>query len=259
MENKTYTFVHVPDRLCNTLESKETKDYIMKWSMKGSLQVQYYSFNQPFHVHKKEDFFNDFFTDPVVFSTLIYNQTQIGRPASCVNVESVPCTILSMDYFDRLLKEENGVTRCDGESIVQCHEEDVRGFLIDDNLRNVILNEESKYYKLYSDSERKQLLWRIFCHLCLGGQWCQYEFSIAPYLSTARDLYKELVSVERIGDSSELVVRSVVFKAKALDENNVPLVPLDPDNFQNFLYLIVDPFKRSVAVLSHFYGGAFMG
>lgn len=259
MENKTYTFVHIPDRVCKTLEDKETKDYLMKWSMKGSLQVQYYSFNQPFHTHKKEDFFNDFFKDPVVYSTLMYNQTQIGKPASSVNVESVPCTVLSMEYFDRLVKEENGVIRRDGKSIVQCQEEEVEGFVIDDNLRNVILNEESKYYKLYSESERKQLLWRIFSHLCLGGQWCQFEFSVEPYLNTARDLYKELVSVERIGDSSELVVRSVVFKAQVLDENNYPLVPLDPDNFQNFLYLIVDPFKRSVTVLSHYYAGCFFG
>lgn len=257
MENTNYTFVHVSERSCKALEGREIQDMLMKWSMKGSLQVQYYSFNQPFKAHEKQQFFTAFFKDPVVYSTLTYNQVVVGKPASSVKLDPVPCTVLSMDFFDRLLEPDNNIVRCDGKSIVQCQEEDIDGFMIDDNLRSLILNREGEFYSLFSESERKQFLWRIFCHLCLGGQWCQFEFVLQPYLDAAKLLYKELVSVERIGDSSELVVRSIVFRIVVFDEDDKPLIPQDPENVQNFLYLIVDPFKRSMAVISHCYAGYF--
>lgn len=255
MENTSYTFIHVPDRSCKAVEDREVQDLLMKWSMKGSLQVQYYSFNQPFRAHERQQFFTAFFKHPAVYSTLTYDRVVVGKPAGSVRSEAVPCTLLSMDFFDRLTEPENNIVRCDGKTIIQCQEEDVDGFTIDDNLRSLILNREGEFYRLFSESERRQFLWRVFCHICLGGQWCQYEFLLQPYLDTAKLLYKELVSVERIGDSTELVVRSLVFKVMVFDDGDKPLIPPDPDNVQNFLYLIVDPFKRSVTVLSHCYSG----
>ncbi|XP_054285068.1 cilia- and flagella-associated protein 300-like [Macrosteles quadrilineatus] len=232
------------------------KDSLMKWSMKGTLGVQYYSFNRQFQLHQKQQFLDSFFTDPMVYGSLIYNQVPLGKPAS-VTFQSIPCTILSMDFFDRILNPNNNIVRCDGKSITQCLEDDVEGFSIDDNLRSMILNRDSKFFNLYSDSDRRQFLWRIFTHFCLGGEYCQHEFEVQPYLTAAKSLYKELVSVERIGDSNELVIRSVVMKVQTFDDHGRPLVPYKADNLQNFMYLVVDPFKRSVAVLSHSYGGHF--
>lgn len=254
MDHSTYAFIHLPEKECKSLAAKETQEYLMKWSMKGNLKVQYYSFNQPFHIHKKDKFVYDFFTDSVVYSTLIYNQTPIGTPASSITTASVPCTILSMEFFDRLLDPENGIVRNDGKSIIQCQEDDEGGFIIDDNLRNTILKKGSKYFSLFNESDRKQFLWRIFCHLCLGGEWCQYEFNIEPYLTTTKNIYKDIISVERVGDSTDLVIRSIVLRVQAYDENKKPLIPTQPINPQNFVYLIIDPFKRSVTVFTHCYG-----
>lgn len=254
MESSTNMFFHLSEKECKALAFKDTEDYLMKWSMKGNLTVQYYSFNKPFNIQKKNEFVLDFFKDSMVYSTLIYNQTQIGKPASSVIIESVPCTVLSMDFFDRLLDPENNIVRCDGKSIVQCQEDDIGGFTIDDNLRNIILNEDYQNFNLYSESDRKQFIWRIFCHLCLGGEWCQYEFTINPYLTVAKSIYKDIISVERIGDSNNLVIRSIVLKVQVYDENNKPLVPLQPINSQNFVYLAIDPYKRSLTVITHSYG-----
>uniref|UniRef100_A0A1B6JYI8 Cilia- and flagella-associated protein 300 n=1 Tax=Homalodisca liturata TaxID=320908 RepID=A0A1B6JYI8_9HEMI len=256
MEQDLYTFIHLPDRTCKALEDKDVRDYLMKWGMKGNLVVQYYTFNQPFQTHRKEEFVQSFFTDTLVYTTLVYNQSVIGRKVCQVSFETIPCTILSMEFFDRLMDPGNGVIRSD-KSIIQCAEEEVDGFYVEDNLRNVILNEGSEFYKLFSDSERKQFLWSIFTHLCLGGEWCQYEFSVEPYLMVAKLLYKDLVSVERVGGSSELVVRSVVLRVQTYDENGSPLVPRQRHSLQDCVYLVIDPFKRSVAVLSHSYGGTF--
>lgn len=66
-----------------------------------------------------------------------------------------------------------------------------------------------------------------------------------------------LFSVERDKGSSNIRIRSVVLKVVAYDEEGVPLYPMDPENVQNFIYLIIDPFKRTVAALTHQYGAVF--
>ena len=62
-------------------------------------------------------------------------------------------------------------------------------------------------------------------------------------------------SVERVTDSIQVTVRSHVLKVIAYGPNNVPIFPNNPKLIQNFAYLIIDPFKRQVIVLSHQYGG----
>jgi hypothetical protein len=46
---------------------------------------------------------------------------------------------------------------------------------VDDNLRELILCEDSENAELYSAEERSQLLWRCFEHVVLGGPCCQNE------------------------------------------------------------------------------------
>ena len=57
----------------------------------------------------------------------------------------------------------------------------------------MLLMEESDHYCLYSDSEREEFLFQLFQHLCLGGQVCQYEDTIDPYLNVTKQIYKDLV------------------------------------------------------------------
>jgi hypothetical protein len=53
--------------------------------------------------------------------------------------------------------------------------------------------EESEYYELYGEAEREEFLFRIFTHICVGGEVCQFEDIITPYLDASKSLYKELV------------------------------------------------------------------
>ena len=57
----------------------------------------------------------------------------------------------------------------------------------------MLLLEESDHYCLYSDSEKEEFLFRLFQHLCLGGQVCQYEDMVDPYLNITKQMYKDLI------------------------------------------------------------------
>lgn len=49
-------------------------------------------------------------------------------------VEYVPCSVISMDFFDRL--QQNNIVRENG-SILKCFDDFVDGFVVSDELRKV--------------------------------------------------------------------------------------------------------------------------
>lgn len=52
---------------------------------------------------------------------------------------------------------------------------------------------ESEHYYVVGREERGEFLFRLFKHLCLGGELCQYEDTIDPYMSTTKQIYKDLI------------------------------------------------------------------
>ena len=81
-------------------------------------------------------------------------------------MDDIPCTILNMGFFDRLTTSE--AVRESG-SIKKCFDEVCGDFIISDELRKLLLLEDSDHYCVYSDEERDELLFRILKHLALGG------------------------------------------------------------------------------------------
>ena len=57
----------------------------------------------------------------------------------------------------------------------------------------MFLLEDHKLYNLYSKCERNEFIFNIFKHLYLGGEWCQRDFKLEPYLKFTKDLYKEIM------------------------------------------------------------------
>jgi hypothetical protein len=55
----------------------------------------------------------------------------------------------------------------------------------------------------------------------------------------------------------ELSIASVVLKVVARDNDRMAYFPRNPENEQNFAYLIVDPLNRQITTLVHHYGGTF--
>lgn len=149
-------------------------EFLDKWGFSDKLKFQSFSFNNHFQPYLKESFAQDFFKSPTVNNVL---QTISGggqlmplalaKEIDGVLVEEVPCSVLSMDFFDVLWK--SGVVRESG-SVVKCFDEPYGDFLISDRLRECLLQEESDLYTTFSQSERHEFIFRLFKHLQLGGR-----------------------------------------------------------------------------------------
>ncbi|KAK3582105.1 hypothetical protein CHS0354_009162 [Potamilus streckersoni] len=237
----------------NSIEDKTNQEYLIKWSLKESLKAQMFSFDQSFQPYEKDTFVLDFFKDPNVISTLQVasdkgKSTPLCIAADKVSVEVVPCRVLSMSFFDRLYDHE--IVRESGH-IHKCLDEYYEGIQISDELRKVLLLEESDNYEIFNESDREEFLFRLFKHLCIGGAVCQYEDTIDPYLNITKLLYKDIVSVQKNPETKELSIISSVFKVTAMDKDDIVYYPAEHEHEQNFSYLIVDPMKRHVIVLYH--------
>eukprot|EP00898_Chlorokybus_atmophyticus_P003990 jgi/Chlat1/4592/Chrsp290S04343 len=236
---------------------KDILSYLLKWGMEKHMKLAKFRYNKPFHKKAPEPFLRDFFSDKAVMATF-----QVCTPngewvavgdsgivaANAVRWEAVPASWTSMAPFDRLI--EAGVVRESG-SISKCMDDCINGFPVSDLLRHMLLSEESEHADLFSADERSELLFRIFKHLCLGGAMCQFEDDIQPYLDTTRQVYKELVSVQKNATSGQVEVVSQAYAVTAVDLPNWSLFPRKSP--QNFCYFAVDPIKRQLAVWYHAY------
>ena len=110
--------------------------------------------------------------------------------SSKVNVEDINCTLLSVDIFDRLFKNE--IARENG-SIRKCLDEYYEDIQISDELRKILILEESDNYDMYNKAERNEFLFCVFKHLCLGASVCQFEDNLQPYIDSSKSIYKELI------------------------------------------------------------------
>lgn len=233
--------------------------------MDGRLFAQAYSFDQQFKPYGKQRFVNDFFTDPNVLATLkmVSASTQggswsvlgTGTKVNRVEIEDVLCSTVSMTMFDSLNK--SGIIRETGD-IKKCFDEYVGDFIISDELRQVLLNEDFEHYGIFTADDRREFIFRIFKHLCLGGGICQYEDTVAPYLEAAKLVYKDLVSVQKDPNTKELVVTSQVYQVTAFD-GATRVYPSDKEHENTYAYLIVDALKRHVHVFYHCFGGGVFG
>ena len=112
------------------------------------------------------------------------------KKATRVDVEDINCSLLSVEIFDKLYA--NNIVREDG-SIKKCLDEFYEDIQISDELRKLLLLEDCENYDVFSDSDRKEFLFRLFKHLCLGGQVCQFEDTLQPYIDVVRSIYKDLI------------------------------------------------------------------
>ncbi|XP_061653652.1 cilia- and flagella-associated protein 300 isoform X1 [Phyllopteryx taeniolatus] len=119
--------------------------------------------------------------------------------------------------------------------------------------RQMLQDEDSENYHIMGSAERGELLFRLFKHLCLGGELNQYEDTVEPYISVTKKLYKELISVQKDPESKKIGVVSAVLKVHVYDESG-QCHPGRRDEEQTFAYLMVDPYKHHVTLLSHSYG-----
>nr|XP_014352185.1 PREDICTED: uncharacterized protein C11orf70 homolog isoform X2 [Latimeria chalumnae] len=225
-------------------------------SMHGRISVQAFSFDEYFQPYQKDDFVLTFFQDPNVVSNLKFlssagQWTTLGAEVKNIKAEALTCSQISMSFFDCLYSK--GIVRETGH-ITKCLDEFYEDIPISDELRKALLLEDSDDYEIFSQADRKEFLFCLFKHLCLGGMFCQFEDMIDPYLNTTKSIYKDLVSVQKDPETKLLNVLSTVFKVSAYNANG-RCYPSAKEHEQTFAYLIVDPLKHYVNVLYHSFGG----
>ncbi|XP_068603646.1 cilia- and flagella-associated protein 300 [Brachionichthys hirsutus] len=247
---RTYSFHPLHSKKFLFLQDKDTLRLLMKWSMLGRISAQSYSFDQTFYPYNSEKLAMCFFTDPDVVSSLPMNagaRVPLDKPVLSVDVESVPCTRVSMELFDPVYS--CGIVLPTGHVAKYIH--DTYGY--DDKLRQMVQDEDSEHYDVFGPEERGEFLFRLFKHLYFGGTLCQYEDSVDPYLCIAKQIYKDLISVQKDPETETISVVSTVLKVCAHDESG-PCYPGRREEEQTFAYLVVDPIKRHVTLFQHFYG-----
>nr|XP_047934189.1 cilia- and flagella-associated protein 300 isoform X2 [Anser cygnoides] len=157
-----------------------------------------------------------------------------GSKVTKIEAIVVPCTQISMSFFDRLYTE--GIVRETGH-IVKCYDEYYDDILISDELRKVLLLEDSDHYDLFSQSDRKEFLFCLFKHLCIGGALCQFEDMLGPYLETTKALYKDLVSVQKNPETKEISITSTVFRVSAYVRYTLEF--LETPDHQEVIFVLV--------------------
>ncbi|XP_044933417.1 cilia- and flagella-associated protein 300 isoform X4 [Mustela lutreola] len=265
-----YYFRFLPQKTFQCLSTPETTSRLRQWSMLGRVAAQAFGFDQTFQAYRKDDFVMAFFKDPDVIpnlkllsdssgqwitlgsscSSLVVTPSGPGTEVKKIEAINVPCTQLSMSFFNRLYNEN--IVRDSGH-IVKCLDSFCDPFPVSDELRKVLLVEDSEKYGIFSQPDREEFLFCLFKHLCLGGALCQYEDVLPPYLQTTKLLYKDLVSVRKNPQTKKIQITSSVFKVTAYDSAGV-CYPSTKSHEQTFSYFIVDPIKRHVHVLYHSYG-----
>ena len=251
-----YIFHPISGYTFSGLSKAGSRSSLVKWGLEGTTRVHRLRFDAPMRpevdfARFAEDLFNDAtFRKAFCARGGARGADWVPLPEDArvdrVEWTAVPVQVTNMGFFDRLLS--SGVCRGDKGSICGCFETTVDGFLIQDLLMEMLLDEASENADLFSQEEQSQLLYRIFAHFAIGGSLCQREDSVLPLLETAKNCYKDVLGVRK-GKAGGVEIVSRAFEISALRCKDGPLeLWPEPGNRQNMLWLIVDPEKRHVTV-----------
>ena len=108
--------------------------------------------------------------------------------------------------------------------------------------------EDSEYYNSFDESMRNEFLFRIFQHLVIGGELCQYEDNVEPYFKATTALYKDMVTVYKDSETDEVKVGSHAFAITNVADTNLYI---ERDHPMNYLYLTISPDTWHVNVWYH--------
>lgn len=248
-----FSFTALPQKELPSFSVKSQIELFEKWGM-VQMNLQTFSYDNFFELENKECFVKSFFEDVVTsiaFKTFINGSTcclgHIPQP-KYVEVAYLPSTITNMSFFDRLFS--NSVVRSCG-SIKKCFDEMINDILISDELRKMMISDESDYADLFTADEKQEFIHTVFRHIVLGGYCNQYEDDVQPYIDTTKFIYKDLMTVVKDPKTKKLEISSIVLKVEVFDEYGNIIFPGTSNHVQNFCYFIINPEKRTFLVWHH--------
>lgn len=213
----TFRFLPQPN---NALADKALSELLLKWGLKHSLQLNSYLFDLKFDPLNHAAFLVDLFNSPEVRLDMKYMAFKPAEFISEVLAETLTCKETRLDIFDKL-EEDRIVVR---GHIRGQFEEIYEEIQVADELRAALLLEDSEQYCTFSEADRQEFLFRLFKLLVLGGQMCQYEEQLQPYLDQTKSLYKSLVkyllpsnaSARKRADKDEIYLDTHAYQIKRI-------------------------------------------
>jgi len=218
----SYAFELVDVAACPSLSSSALKESWAKWDLQRLRSFCTLRFTSRFAVDESAAFLLDLFNSDALRAGLRAclagtSPSALSGTISAVHFEPLRVTATSMDFFDRLSDAGIVVPAEDERLYIRKQLEEIYdGVAVADLLRDCLLNPDSEHSAIFGEADRQELLFRIFKHIVAGGSMSQYEDDAQAYLSAAKGLYKDLVSVGKDAATGKIAVTSFAFAVKGL-------------------------------------------
>ncbi len=84
-------------------------------------------------------------------------------------------------------------------------------------LRDMLLNDASENFQLYSEHERAEFIFHLLLRFAIGGSLCQCDDALTEYMLAVKAGYKEMLSVQKNPANNHVEVTSLVYQLSELD------------------------------------------
>ena len=209
-------------------ESAATKEYLLKWGIIPSHRIYRFRSSESIAECRKESFLKSFLSSAAVRECLKGSQFDDDEPT----FNELRRSEASLRMFNRLIAED---IVSDSKYIRGKIESYLGSFPIGDYLLEALLCSDSDKFLVFSESERKEIIFRVLKHLYVGAGYHQREASIEHLIEVTRLFLKNLLSVVK-NDSGDLEIKTLIFEIKSDTQNDD----------MSFRYIFFDPFTREV-------------
>lgn len=237
METK-FEFAELPENGFSTLNDKEKRSLILeKWGL-NRLCARTFTFNgQLPTVFDPKDFLLQFFKSKGVTTTAVES----------IEFETLTTNVTGRTFWKKLWSGSVKLVRDVGNHPIQkCIDRKVHGVWVSDLLQTALVDDESEEYEVFTENDRKELIFHVMKALVLGGEICQYEDSWDVYEPVVISLYRDLVGQSVVKNSSGAV--SIVARAFLMTKANDLNILSDPD--RSFYIVVVDSIGKKVRLIN---------
>lgn len=193
--------------------SKEMNENLLKWGLSKSLKLKIFRFNVAYTDLNASAFLQDLLTSEE-FQSQFPGLAAKAKTCTKVGYNKLRITQLNMNFLDTL--EEEGLIRKNGR-MAPTFGEVINSVEIVNLVRDAWLNEDGEYYPAYTEDMRKELIIQLFNFLVIGGSLNQYDDYVEPYRIHLKELYKELITVRKEGESGGVFCDCLAYSVEEIN------------------------------------------
>ena len=232
-----------------SLKGKDAEEHLLRWGLADGLKVLTFRHTGRYAAASTSgaaDFVSSLLRAPAVASALQAAGALAGDVRATA-AEALRCEALSMELFDVL--EAADVVLTKGGYIRKCLDELVDGANAQDELRELLVNEDSVKADTFSEAAQKEALFRLFKMFAVGGPMCQSDDEVGNYLEMTKSLYRDLVTVYKSSKTGQVEIATEAIAVGEVTDGGFTVFPRD--NKHNVMLVFVDPLKKLTRIVYH--------